>query len=360
MGRFPRLVLFFSLVLVSAESIGQSKAKKKDAWSTAYYKKLKSSYLASPIGDSAFPLRNFSAIRFVDARFDSSSIGYTRNSRFGKLSTKEGLSNYLAKKFSTEKSNAKQPELLCIVQHFMISEADTVINKDYGKGQSFNRLFVKADVFVNIEEQYRAAFRFDTTITDLDHDDPTKGTVINIFTKAMAVRIDKIAIEKILTKKAYSLTEIKESIQEKFQVPILTDSIYRKGVYVDFKDFCNNNPTYKDYKVKTGKVMDDIYIKDADGTPYIATKIFGFSDGKKIWIKYRNNFFLMHRNENTFHFFGFASATINKGVFLDPTAFAPMLGIPYPGFSSPVYVSDRLDTSTFRAFVLDMEKGIIF
>jgi hypothetical protein len=205
-------------------------------------------------------------------------------------------------------NSSSSTSVLCVIQHFEIIDRDTIVGIHYSKLKTSNRLHATVDVFVVSKEGYKAAFRFDTLIVAIESAKPYKG-VINIFNTALVRRVNKINLEKVNLKKAYNLVEIKESIKEKFNLPILNDTFYRKGVYSNFTEFINNSPLYINFHIEKSKKFTGIYIKEADSTSSLVTNIFGYSDGEKTWIKKGVDFYLLHKQGKGFSFLAFEYET---------------------------------------------------
>ena len=111
------------------------------------------------------------------------------------------------------------------------------------------------------------------------------------------------AVAKIerLPKKTW--TEVQKYNAAYYDIPVLTDTIFNKGVYVSFSEFKNNKPSiinFKEEKSRFGINKFENYLEDEHGNRI--TKYWGYFDGKNFKIgKYGNE--KLYRKNYTFEFF---------------------------------------------------------
>jgi hypothetical protein len=284
--------LFFILLFFSPTTFAQT--KQETNYATVFFRHMKTAYLTLP--DSSIAnynnLSTFSSINFLDARFDSINIGYVKSNRNERLALKNGLCNSLQELFN--KNTSKQnngSSLLFIIHQFRLIESDTTFDKDANKLFRTNKLIAKFDLFVETKNNYQAAFRYDTTLYDFENFSNNKLPIITTFLNKLVAKVGRIDMQKVVTKNVYTLADIKESITDKFNLPIVKDSMVKKGVYVTYKEFINNTPSITEYKTDRIKMESVLLTKDEDGIWMPQKNIFGYSNGKKIWIKIFNNFF---------------------------------------------------------------------
>lgn len=103
-------------------------------------------------------------------------------------------------------------------------------------------------------------------------------------------------------------------LADSFQFPILRDTVYRVGVYQNFREFRNNvpglnQPIVVDARPRIAKVWQGTY----DVQPYLVTAAgsrvkpkdaWGFSDGKKVYVQFNNTYYPLERSQQVFTFFG--------------------------------------------------------
>ena len=130
------------------------------------------------------------------------------------------------------------------------------------------------------------------------------------------------------TRKKISLNDIVNQNNREFDVPIIKETQYKRGIFMTFSDFLNNTPT-KDYlSIDRGKFGDVLYVKDEQGKEYATNKFWGFSDGNNIFITSGRNFFKLTRSQNTFEFLGIKNVLERftyKYVYTNPNGESPQM-----------------------------------
>ena len=100
-----------------------------------------------------------------------------------------------------------------------------------------------------------------------------------------------------------TLSEINDFSAKRNNLVILQDSIIKKGVYLSFDEFANNQPSITDFKIKKmryGAFKSEPYLEKPDGE--MISEYWGYSDGKEMRFgKFGNE--LIYRNGNTFEFY---------------------------------------------------------
>jgi hypothetical protein len=79
MGRYFRQVLVFSFLMIRVFCYGQN--AKLDDRAISFFRDIKTYSLSALKNDSLLIPETYSHVDFLDARFDTTSIGYTINSR---------------------------------------------------------------------------------------------------------------------------------------------------------------------------------------------------------------------------------------------------------------------------------------
>jgi hypothetical protein len=126
----------------------------------------------------------------------------------------------------------------------------------------------------------------------------------------------KINIEYVSNKKAFTDSFLQSNYySNRFNLPILTDTFYRKGIYKNFEEFKKNEPSVTHFKIKKEK-FESISLIDEEGNYMNTMRIFGFSDGKNCWIQHGNYCYPLIRMGNSFEFFWTISASIMGNVRL--------------------------------------------
>ncbi|MBC7588157.1 MAG: hypothetical protein H7178_07320 [Chitinophagaceae bacterium] len=368
MRKFSRAILLFLFPTLTNNLPSNAQFTKEDTNSISFFNRLskEQSIIDNIDSSKTASLNGFASIQFLDARFDQSCIGYAdhknNKSILNKVKPKGSLTTYLTSSFNNKgQQEAISKTLLCVIHSFRIIEIDSSVGKDHKKRYLINKLVAKVDVFVEQNKQYHAALRYDSILIDTSYKIAYKQHIIQLFAHSLTKRILSVNINRALQKTGYSYNDIVVSINEKYEIPILKDTVYKKGVYVNFNEFVKNKPTYEDYEIKKAVELDNVYVKE-NGNYVLERNVFGYSDGKQIWIKLGNNFFLLNKIGNSFEFLGFKkllrdaeiiqlnSSSSNHGQAANLAAF---------GAASALLNHDNMVIDRYVPFILDMEKGTI-
>lgn len=152
-----------------------------------------------------------------------------------------------------------------------------------------------------------------------------------------------------------SSQEIEEYNNRRFNIPILTETP-QKGLYLSFEEFKNNTPSVTNYKVSPDKKTDDVYSIDEKGKETLLRNVYGYSDGKNIYLKSAGNFFKLYRSNNAFNLYGAKSLKKSRQYFTPEKMLT--LGLNPDTFSkNNTKVNYNLKLNPYQ---VDLETGIIY
>ncbi len=269
-------------------------------------------------GGKIKPDIRFSQIYVYDCRPDSSNIGLqqTPNNSITILKVKGRLSEEIKKTFelliSTPQETNNWGELHCVIKRFTLSNFISVPLGTAEKKQTAGKfdwaeksgLKIKLEFYIKKVNDFIPAYRFDTSWTG-DKAIIREGN--SYIANALAAGLEKttsIDWEKLLSsEKKISWNDILEYNKQNINFPILHTQP-SKGVYLTFEDFRNNKVTYTDFKVSYGDKGDFLYVKDRSNEETLFTDLWGYSDGKDIFVYSANNFFKLYRMGDSFKFYG--------------------------------------------------------
>ncbi|MFT3934234.1 MAG: hypothetical protein QM726_11500 [Chitinophagaceae bacterium] len=296
------------------------------------------------IADAALmlPLKNMQGITVVDARADTAVVGFIQKKTIDPIlgalnnaavnqteqkinrtptfiTLNEGLQLEVARYFKRtigfpHKENL--PGILMVIKKLWMSDE---LNLD-GAVTSGNGRFagpgaidvwtsgvdVRIEFYLKDQESYYPLYRYDSVVTKA----VTVSEYANEFIElALWLSIQKLKqmdskIEAIKGRHKFSWQEIAQHNKDCFNMPALTDTVLRKGVYMTFEEFKNNNPSQTSFEIRKDKLIDVIYIKQNDGSDYAPREVWGYCDGENAYIKSANNFFVLQRSANAFYIFG--------------------------------------------------------
>ena len=330
------LLLFFNFCLLTAQT-QTAKSYKKEDFDVRHFRVKKIS-IAAP--ESLLEIKNMHGMAVLDLRADTSTVGFMQKKIVDPI---PGLFN--SAEIQTEQRVNKKPtfislreglqrETLQFMQHSINFQDDTslpgilmVIKKLWLSDELNLNYHIYADsrfagpasldvwtsgIDVTIEfylhdgNSYYPMYRYDSVIS--------KALTISEYGSQYIALAFQLAMHKltqmdtrvpvIMNKTKFSLAQIKLHIQNDYNVPALQDTAFRQGVYMSFNEFKNNNPSKADFELKRDRLADIVYIKQQDGTDYVARNIWGYCDGKNVYVASADNFFLLQRIANAFYIFG--------------------------------------------------------
>lgn len=281
----------------------------------------------------------FASIRILDSRFDSSKVGYViRKINHEKLKLKGGtasaLSTFLNTYYEKILDTASGRELLIVIKKLWLQYGSTNQMLRFGDldRKSKNNYFdynticlADMDVFAGSANTYQAL----TRITHHFVLDET-GSINDAHTlllpfDSLVRKIQSMNTEaSISSRRQISLNEIMTTYNKRFEIPVLLQPEFKKGIFLTFEDFKNNTPAHPDFTAQPGKLSFDIFILE-NGERKILTEYWGFCDGSDFYIKPGLLPFKITRQGNTFDLLGSLRGDVNAGTYQLGTGYTPRL-----------------------------------
>lgn len=269
----------------------------------------------------------FNKITFFDVRYDTSfiAINWQANTRlmvgpnsYNKKFNLTGglaasLSNYLNELYKDNflDNNA---ELLCFVKKFSFTLKDTLA-EDRHSNESINDIKVELECFYKTGSLLFPAKRFDTNyVITISRIKKTFSELVRDMINPFSNKLGSIDSGQIVKRNSYTVEQIKDRYQSRFNIPILTAYQYKRGVYKNFTEFRNNAPSVTNFKVKTKGSSTFLY--DSGDNAINPLNIFGFSDGRTCWIQSGIHCFPLVRVGNSFEFLYPVYVRTNNGYFV--------------------------------------------
>jgi hypothetical protein len=252
----------------------------------------------------------FDSIVFHDVRFDTTSVGITNKvgffsdvnqSSYIKLQPNlPGFLNALLNNPQVAHHNASNDKLICYIKKFRLTELNSTYQVSAKKERQL-QIRVAIEAFYFYDNKLYPAFKTDTSFLQSLSENKITYFIIDSLLNAFTKKAGKINKEKILKKKSYSAKSVDSIYRQRFNLPILSATRFKKGVYRSSKEFFNNAPSISEYEWKHEKKVNILYTKDGNNQFMVSKKeVFGFCDGKNIWLKVDNSFYPAFRRENTF------------------------------------------------------------
>ena len=301
----------------------------------------------------------FSGIKIIDARFDTMSIGFTHPailSRYEKLyfehSVGEDITSYITHNYSLLPAADSTWNVVIVFDKCWITSS---IVKDASLAGSFQEgIVIKANILAERSGEYHPLYKVDSIYTKaaLFADNETL-MIEHAIDKVLGNVINKGQSELRISKRALTYNNIISYISDKFDLPILNGTAYKKGIYKTFDEFKNNSPSIKNYEVVYKGKNDVLRGQEEDGPFHTIKNAWGFCDGTNLYICSSDNFFLLGKEGRAFITRGFKSFTyvrdVNFFVLTDPTHFIMV----------PIFTGGHLKDKKVP-LQIDMETGELF
>jgi len=382
------LLLLINLCLLTTQA-QTAKSYKKEDFDVRHFRVKKIS-IAAP--ESLLEIKNMHGMAVLDLRADTSMVGFMQkkivdpipglfnsaeiqteqrvNKKPTFISLREGLQRE-ALQFIQHSINFRDdtslPGILMVIKKLWLSDelnlnyhiyADSRFAGPASLDVWTSGIDVTMEFYLHDGNSYYPMYRYDSVIS--------KALTISEYGSqyialAFQLAMGKLAqmdsrIPVIMNKTKFSLAEIKLHIQNDYNVPALRDTAFRQGVYMSFNEFKNNNPSKADFELKKDRLADIVYIKQQDGTDYVARNIWGYCDGKNVYVASADNFFLLQRIANAFYIFGAKSPKRNES--RNSTSAGSYNGA--PGAPIPYQYNNVRTAIQLEPFQLDWSTGKLY
>ncbi len=337
---------------------------------SSYFQKLKTTIFKLEFIKTSFATIPFNQIQVVDARADTSSVGFFRYSSVENIkkivfpkSLESEITDFAVtgyKSVSQDSSN----NLFLIIKEYRISnyvKALTNVNLHTEKGKITpteawkTGIIVSAELFLRNKNTFHALYKVDTILVN-----DSSALLQGIIQKSFAVLFTKVSNKNLtdihIGKTEFSYTDIQHHIESFSNYPILKDSVLKKGIYKNFTEFKLNNPSIINYTLNRGKLSDEVFINENDQS-FPLQSFWGFCDGKNLFIRSVDNLFPLIRTNKTFNVRGTKSLAINNHTITNALLGAvsiSTLGLPANGFNNSSYEIKR------TTLQLNMQTGELY
>jgi len=283
------------------------------------FSRLDKKVIGLPSSNGSIYTGNFDRVIVKDARLDTNAVLLTKSSCYSIPGFTGGAAKYFNDAFGTDAGNNAGKQLVIFIKKFWFAsqyqteDADEEGN-DLKQSKWTGALLFKADCYFRSDSFYYPLFRYDTTLV-MSSQNVVGAAALTIDScfSFLAQKVVRFQNRKVTTQsKKLTLAEVEQYNNNRIALPIFTDAALKKGVYVTFDEFKNNTPKYAEYSVEKGKLTDGLYIKDSAGNETLARNIWGYCDGKDIYYKSADNYFLLTRIGNSFYLKGVKSIKSSK------------------------------------------------
>ena len=311
-----------------------------------------------------------SDISVIDSRFDTSCIGMMQILARDhvtivncKRPTSIEIKDFFYQLIPIQKRDTNGIELSCFIKKLMLTDkiyldpetGETTDEKVYNTREKSGILLV-IEFYAHKDGMYIPLFRFDSTMIG------EKNIVVaarEYLSDALIKSLNKLGTInwelKNINGRRIPESSINEYYKDRLDLPIFS-SVPKKGIYRSFEDFKNNTPQQIEFTVVDTKKSDFLYIKNEKGEDELLTDLWGYCDGKDMFIFSANNFFKLYRHENIFRIYGAKDYTSKRVLRMNFRAIDAI--IPKSNFSK-----GRTKTKyelVKRLYQVDMETGELF
>ena len=281
----------------------------------------------------------YDSIEFRDVRYDTTFVMMTfpplhvSRTYNVKVNLDSGLAQNLTKYFNNYYSsvnNNGRKTLVCYIKKFSVTLQYELLEHFFNSGNleddTANRVTTEIECYYKKDDVLFPAVRLDTSYL---HHFPdiilNAAKQIRGLFEPLMNKIEHVNLENVEKRKAYTEPEIVKRYADRFNIPILQTAAYKKGVYKTFTEFRNNAPSIDSFKVSTDKMKVNesnrglfdpesllwkafqtrntaIFLYDKNNTLISPSEIFGYCDGKTIWIEHGAFFYPLGKIGNSFEF----------------------------------------------------------
>jgi hypothetical protein len=304
----------------------------------------------------------FSAIKIIDARFDRTNVGcvaldiyFLATSQYKELAVfPDSLHIYLPKVLSNLLVLEPGGDTLAIlVKEFRIT--DKMYNEISWSIEPSSLLNISASFYALKDKNYYKIFSMDDILIQswqYISNRVSRKTIPPLRSEALTALIRKLFERRSWQYKqvSFQASEVNEGIQKRFSLPVFSDTAM-KGLYRSFNEFKNNRPSVtniKSHDISRGIIK----VEDLQNHPVELNDYWGFCDGKKKYIVFRNRLFELQRIDNSYRFVSYR--------FLQDVHKSPDFGSTGPQVGLIPAALGSGNTKATEYFYLNMDKGEIY
>lgn len=363
-----KLTLFFYCSLL-VTGISYSQTKKKAVFNPENFPQLKLKLRAEQ-NDKKTAL-DFRELQVIDKRNDSSQIGFYvinqyNRSKEGRLVTDKPLPESI-KEFADsqiEFNNTASPQLIMVVRKLWLSKE--IENKEEGdlpanmQRRLLPGIIAVFEFYAAEADSYKPLFRFDSTILhsykklELIDEELVKTAL----TAAIVSLSKSNYTNKLKNGKSFRKEEIDSFYKKAAEIKIMREPVYQKGVYRTYNEFMNNSPSIKNFEIRQTSIAHTLYVKDDNGEEYPIRKIWGFSDGERVFIKSNDAYFLLEKHNNAFYAWASKRLTKKQNLFTPGTI---GVGLIFLGTGMMLSAQDtKQNVMELKLYQLDIDSGTLY
>jgi len=249
-----------------------------------------------------------------DVRPDTSRIGvmsdrtkaagsYNRQLVFARPASEE-ITTYLDARFAHP---GEAYTALVVLRTLWLSDANNVLEELVRNPEKFNeksKIRLKAEIYAEKDGEYIPLYRFDSLQITVRNTHTLMGKDLSGMLEQLADSATLVLAQKGGEGRKISRAAILEFNQSRFDLSTGKDNSLSKGVYRSFEEFKNNTPAAIEGEIKKEKGNNFLYLKETDGHLYYTHSVWGYCDGKNVYIMNNGTLEPAWREGNAWYFFG--------------------------------------------------------
>jgi len=194
-------------------------------------------------------------------------------------------------------------------------------------------------------------YRFDSIIPLKGNADYDASEFTTLGLKQSLVKMTTIKEQDLIkSNKKITFNDIIKSNEQGHDLPLYNNK-REKGLYKTFEDFKLNAISVNDYEFKKGQMGDIIFIKE-NGNEFPMRSIWGFCDGKDLYINSGDKYSKLIQSGYNFYFSGTKGLQRNsEHIFLRSSAL---------NYATDTGLKKITFDISIRYYQLDMENGAIY
>lgn len=312
----------------------------------------------------------FSSLQVKDSRLDTTQVGYGINRESYRKLVLEGgtttcIQKLLGQALSQKLDTAVQQSLLIVIKQLWLSELhEAELPEKRGADPTkmptakTSRCVARLEVFAQKQDGYIPLFRIDSVFASgrpiqLDGEELISAPFVYCLQKLSRLNYTKV----VAATQRFTWSQINELSNKRFHQPILTDSTLERGLYLTFSDFRNNKLTKKEFEVRYGREADKLYVFEGSDRG-LFMELWGYCDGKKLFIRKGKSFYELERKGNTFGYLapnGLPNSPRRVGYLLSSTPTGTLANVGAAALTNAIF--STIDGNGLKPFFLDLDTG---
>jgi hypothetical protein len=303
-------------------------------------------------GESHSPSIPYSSIIVADERPDTMKAGYyysgLKDKGAQRVCFDKGLQYQVNSFYNAriQRNTGTANSILACVKKLWFGTYDTTDIKENKLPIRTRKLFLKIEFYENDRSCYYPLYRFDTTINMNEMPGKSPAFVLETALNASVRKMINNNINRQHTR-CLSRHQIDSFNNTANTYPIQKEKVAKKGVYMSYIEFRNNEPAYTAFNVRYSKTGDVVTIPSADRDSVI--NAWAISDGKKMYVRLGSNLFELFKSGDCYDFYGYDIYFQERrpNMYTTPIVVLPLMAITAKG-------------TPRKPFQVDIETGEIY